>query len=757
MKKLPSNAGVSDDLRSRAEKLLRAKNGEVAKIPPTDVPRLVHELKVSRIELEMQNEELRQAQAAVAAARGRYAALYDSAPVGFFTLDRQGMIVEVNLTGVRLLGVGKSRLVHHRFSRWVAPEFQEICRGHLNQVFETGVRQSCELSLLPHAGPPFVAALESMAAPGEVGAGPYCRTAVSDITTRRQAKIDLNLKERLLDGVSDSIFLHDVDGHFIYVNEAAYKDRGYGREELLGKDVLALLPPDYAATREKVLQDLLAKGEIIFESANLRKDGSVMPVEIHARIINLDERQLILSVVRDITARRQTEQALRTAAQKWRTTFDAIGDAVCLLNPEGRVLQCNRAMADLVGKPFGDILGRHCRELVQGMIHSLEGCPLERMRQTLQREEIMLQAGDRWLLDMVDPILDEAGALIGAVHLITDLTTMKRAEAALRESEERFRAIFDQAAVGVAQVELATGRFLKINQKYCDIVGFTQEEMMATTSINLTHPDDLPAYLDHMRKLQDGLIRQFSLEKRYRRKDDSLVWVNLTVSPMWKVGAPAHHHIAVVEDISARKQAEAEVRRSLDKLHQTLKGTVAALANTVETKDPYTAGHQRRVAQLASAIARELAWSPHQVEGIQVLSFLHDMGKIAVPAEILSKPGRLTPYEFNLIKAHPQVGYDILKDIDFPWPVAQAVLQHHERLNGSGYPAGLTATEIIPEAKVLAVADVVEAMASHRPYRPARGIDKALEEVTLNQGELYDPEAVMACVKLFRESDFVFD
>ncbi len=197
-------------------------------------------------------------------------------------------------------------------------------------------------------------------------------------------------------------------------------------------------------------------------------------------------------------------------------------------------------------------------------------------------------------------------------------------------------------------------------------------------------------------------------------------------------------------------------RQGLDKLHQALSGTVGALANTVETKDPYTAGHQRRVAQLACAIAREMGLPPDQIEGMHVLSFLHDIGKIAVPAEILSRPGKISDIEFNLIKAHPEVGYNILKDIEFPWPVAQAVLQHHERLDGSGYPAGLSDENIIPEARILAVADVVEAMASHRPYRPALGIEAALDEIVEHQGKLFDSCVVTACVQLFQEKDFVF-
>ena len=177
----------------------------------------------------------------------------------------------------------------------------------------------------------------------------------------------------------------------------------------------------------------------------------------------------------------------------------------------------------------------------------------------------------------------------------------------------------------------------------------------------------------------------------------------------------------------------------------------------MEIRDPYTAGHQRGVANLASALAQEMGFTPEAVEGMRVTGFLHDIGKIAVPAEILNKPGEISPMEFDLIKTHSRVGHDILKVIEFPWPVAQAVLQHHERLDGSGYPLGIKDGDIIPEARILMVADVVVAMASHRPYRPAWGIDQALEEIVRNQGTLYDPGVVDVCVKLFTEKTFQFD
>ena len=210
------------------------------------------------------------------------------------------------------------------------------------------------------------------------------------------------------------------------------------------------------------------------------------------------------------------------------------------------------------------------------------------------------------------------------------------------------------------------------------------------------------------------------------------------------------------QDIARRESAEAEAQSTLDKLRSAMGGVVQAMALTVERRDPYTAGHQRRVSDLARGVAAEMALSTHQIDGIRMAGLIHDLGKICVPAEILSKPGQLTEIEHTLIKDHPQVGYEILKEIEFPWPVALIVLQHHERINGSGYPAGLFGDDIIIEAKTLAVADVVEAMASHRPYRPTLGREMAIKEISLNRGVLYDADVVDACMKLLQEKDFQF-
>lgn len=209
------------------------------------------------------------------------------------------------------------------------------------------------------------------------------------------------------------------------------------------------------------------------------------------------------------------------------------------------------------------------------------------------------------------------------------------------------------------------------------------------------------------------------------------------------------NHLEEAVQERTRKLQESQTQQ-----HKMLIDFITTLGATVELRDPYTAGHQRRVAHLAKAIAQQLQWPPEQIEGLYLASVVHDFGKIRVPTEILCKPGRLKPLEFRLVQEHSKTASDLLESIVFPWPIAQTVYQHHERLDGSGYPQGLHGPDILAEAKVLAVADVVEAMMSHRPYRPSLGVDAALEEIAAHRGTLYEPNVVDACVQLFREWDY---
>lgn len=214
--------------------------------------------------------------------------------------------------------------------------------------------------------------------------------------------------------------------------------------------------------------------------------------------------------------------------------------------------------------------------------------------------------------------------------------------------------------------------------------------------------------------------------------------------------------IDLKKEITKRIKAEDKQKESYRKLQKTLKGIVDTLAFTVEIRDPYTSGHQKKVAALSIAISKELDLGKDKIEAIGTAAILHDIGKVNIPASILARPGKISDLEYNMIKTHSQLGYEMVKRIDFPWPIAGIILQHHERLDGSGYPKGLKGKDMVIEAKIIAVADVVEAMSSYRPYRPALGIDKALEEIKNGKGKLYDAEVVEACVKIITKKGFKF-
>ena len=346
----------------------------------------------------------------------------------------------------------------------------------------------------------------------------------------------------------------------------------------------------------------------------------------------------------------------------------------------------------------------------------------------------------------------EKGLPKGAAVVVYDITKRKQAELALRQSEEKYRLLVDNAhdAIFIAQ----DGRIKFPNPRTQMILGYSADELANMPYTDLVHPHDR-ALIPEMREVRarEGADSGTYAVRVITRAGEQ-VWAQISSVPITWEERPAT--LNFVRDITLQKKAEEELKQSLVKLRKVTGATIQAMAQTVEVRDPYTAGHQRRVSDLARAIGTRMGLSAEQVDGIRMAGVIHDIGKISVPAEILSKPGILTDPEFSLIKTHPRVGYDILKEIEFPWDIAQIVLQHHERLDGSGYPHGLSGENILLEARILAVADVVEAMASHRPYRPALGIEKALEEISDRKGRAYDSDVVKSCLWLFEDHVFEF-
>jgi PAS domain S-box-containing protein/putative nucleotidyltransferase with HDIG domain len=331
----------------------------------------------------------------------------------------------------------------------------------------------------------------------------------------------------------------------------------------------------------------------------------------------------------------------------------------------------------------------------------------------------------------------------------------KRAKEELRREEHSFRALAEQSSDIIILVN-KEGIITYANPAIERALGFKAEERIGAGGFERIHPDDLNYITDVFNILvRDTNAPVQRSEMRLRHKDGS--WHTFEAVASNLVNNDVVEAVIVnYRDIAGRKKEEAERIENYNRIKKTLQATVQSIALIVETKDPYTAGHQQRVSHLAQAIASEMNFAEDRQDFVHTAAIIHDLGKVSVPSEIFSKQTKLSELEFNLIKIHSQSGYNILKDIEFPWPVADVVLQHHERMDGSGYPQHLQGEAILLESRIVAVADVVEAMSSRRPYRPALEISFALDEISRNKGILYDASVVDACLKLFQEKKYNF-
>ncbi len=330
----------------------------------------------------------------------------------------------------------------------------------------------------------------------------------------------------------------------------------------------------------------------------------------------------------------------------------------------------------------------------------------------------------------------------------------KRAEEALRQSEEKYKTLTENVNVGVYRNTVGPkGKFMEANPAIVRMFGYeSKNEFLSIDVANLyQNPEDRKKFNEKM--LRDGFVKNEEL--RLKRKDETPFYGSVSAVAVKDEKGDVKYYDGVIEDITERKRAEQKFKMNYVRLQKIMDGTVNALASTTEKRDPYTVGHRQRVPQLACAIAQEMGLPKEKIDGIKVAGTVHDVGKIHVASEILNRPNELNDVEMNLVKTHCDIGYEILKTIEFPWPIAEILRQHHERMDGSGYPRGLLGEDILLEARILAVADVVEAMVSQRAHRSAHSIDEALEEILKNRGTLYDAKVVGACVKLF-DKGFTF-
>ncbi len=471
-------------------------------------------------------------------------------------------------------------------------------------------------------------------------------------------------------------------------------------------------------------------------------------------------RRQMRMLKKEVEARQQAEARTGECEERFSMIFHSspVGITLSRLSDK-RLVDVNSALLDMVGYSREESIGRTPQEagvwispedqdrLLEGIRRQGRVAGIElRFRKKSGEEGIML--GSAGLI-----------SLAGEAHLLgmaLDITERKRAEEALRSSEERSKRYFELGLIGMVLSSPTKGT-LEVNDEACRMLGYERDELLHMSWAQVTHPDDLEANYAYANRLLAGEIDGYTFDKRYIRKDGKVIYGTMSAKCVRGADGSIDYIVSLIQDITKRKEAEERLGSTLANLRKAVGGTIQAIVQVVEMRDPYTAGHQRRVADLARSIAAEMGLSSDIVEGIRIAAVMHDIGKVSVPAEILSKPGKLTQNELELIKDHPLTGYDILKDVDFPWPIAEIIYQHHERLDGSGYPRGLKGDDVLLEARIIALADVVEAIASHRPFRPAHGIDVALDEITKNKGVLYDPFVVDACLTLFLEKGYALE
>ena len=564
---------------------------------------------------------------------------------------------------------------------------------------------------------------------------------------RKQTEEEIQRIKAAVDATGDAIGMSTADGHHFYQNEAFNRLFGYTQEE-----VYRLHPTKLYGNKDiakGVFETIMAGKSWHGEIEMVTKNGRRFPVLLRADAVK-DENGKVISLIgvhTDITERKLVEKSLHDSEERFKNLYQDSPIPTFTWQKKGDdfiLVDFNKAAIQMTNGRVADILGNSAVELYRNspqVFNDMNLCYKE--RSTIGREITSQHfAPGRFLTvnyGFIPPDLI-------IVHT-EDQTNRKRAEEELKQSEARYRSIFDNAQEGIFQTTYE-GQYLAANRALATILGYDSPEELMTTVMDITtqlyvNPENRKVLLKMIEE-QDS-VKGF--ETQFYRKDGSIIWVSVNQHAVRDAGGRVLHYEGFNEDITMKKG-------SIERMKKALWATVQAIAVTVETRDPYTAGHQRRVADLARAIAMEMNIPTDQIDGILMAAIIHDIGKISVPAEILSKPSKLTDLEFGLIKTHAQSGYDILKDIEFPWPIARMVLEHHERMDGSGYPGNLNGDDILMEARILAVSDVVEAMGSHRPYRPSRGIDAALEEIENKRGTHYDTSTVDACLRLFREKGY---
>ncbi len=584
-----------------------------------------------------------------------------------------------------------------------------------------------------------------------------------DITPRRVAQQAVEEREKLLRNVIDTspnmVFVVDVEGHILLANRASAAFYGSRPAEIEGRLEVELY--EQFGMRIHELRRLRAddlrvirKNQLV-ESIHFVHDrsGNGRWRRVRRLPITLtDGQKAVLVISEDIQALKETEEILRLERDRAQLYLDISGTVIVGLDNEGRVILANEAAFAFLGTPKDELIGqnwfdRFVPQSHRSQVWEVHKAVLQGDQEQVRRFKNPIIDGrgeERYLLWQNDVLRDADGRIIGSISSGIDVTEYLEAVRA----RSRLAAIVETANDAIIGKTL-DGIITSWNAAAASLYGYNENEVIGRPVSILLPPDrddELPAILAQIRNGKP--VKH--METVRKRKDGSLLNISLSVSPIKNDQGDVIGASSVARDVTASKQAREQIQRAMEE-------SIQAVSLLVESRDPYTAGHQRRVTQLACAIAGTMGLSPCRIVGLRLAGLVHDIGKISIPTEILTRPGDLSRVEYELLKTHPRVAYDVLSTIDFPWPVAEIVYQHHERLDGTGYPRGLRGDDILLEARIIAVADVVEAIASHRPYREALGLSVAIDEIGAARGAGLDEDVVDTCAQLLQSGSFTFE
>ena len=706
----------------------------------------------------------------------KYRAILDNMQDSYYEVDMAGSFTFVNDSFCNNVGYAREELIGSNYRQittdsYIKPVFQTF-----NQVFNTGEPNKGFINeVIRKDGK--VGFFESSIAPlkNEQGKIIGFRCVGRDISERKRLEEAFAKSEEryrtIFEQMLESYYEVDLAGNYTIVNESAGHSLGYSSEELIGQNYRLTVYNDdiksiFAAFNAVYRTGKPNKG---FPHRIRRKDGSIFFSEVSIDLIRNAQGEIngFKCVSRDITERKLAEEALGESEEQFRTSMENAPDGVYMNDLEGNFLYGNRRCEEIIGYKREELIGKNFMEL-----NIFTEDSLARAKQLLRANrkgkstgpdemDLIRKDGHRVPVEINSSVVQRKDMTV-VLAFARDITERKQADEAILRSKLLLQSVIDSTPDWM-YVKDVQHRFLLVNRSFAAAQNLTPQDMIGRgdsdffsqemcrgnpdKGIRGFHADDNQAFQGQMVHNRSNIVTW---------ADGSMHIYDTYKIPLADQSGKIYGALIYSRDITEQQEAEYEREASFNTLQKTLHDVINTMAKIVEMRDPYTSGHQGRVAELAGAVAREMKLDDTRIEHLMMAASIHDIGKMYVPADILSKPGKLSDIEWAMIKTHVEGSYEILKDLEFSQPIALMASQHHERLDGSGYPNGLKGEETLLEAKILAVADVVEAMSSHRPYRPALGIDKALEEISSNKGVLYDPDIVDTCLKLFKNGQFKF-